>query len=306
MAHDVFLSYSSKDKPMADAIVATLESNQVRCWVAPRDIMPGQDWSEAIIDALTGARIFVLLLSASSNQSEQVKREVQNAVTEGLAIVPFRTEDVSLSKHMRYFIGTPHWLDALTPPMESHLERLAQIVSALLKVTGDPDKVDQLLAREAEFEVRYEPPPKLQWDGEQLRRVESELACFVGPMAKVLVQRTASEVNDITALCRETSQYVPEGQERERFLDATRTLRGLPAPPPVAPNALPIVAWDPEVLTVAERNLANFIGPLAKILVKRASSQARNVDELYHLLVEHIELAREKDAFLRSQPVPRR
>jgi hypothetical protein len=38
MAHDVFISYSSKDKPVADAVCAGPEGRGIRCWVAPRDI----------------------------------------------------------------------------------------------------------------------------------------------------------------------------------------------------------------------------------------------------------------------------
>ena len=63
MTHDVFISYASKDKILADAVCATLEGRRIRCWIAPRDIMPGMDWSDAIIDALTSAQVFVLLLS---------------------------------------------------------------------------------------------------------------------------------------------------------------------------------------------------------------------------------------------------
>ena len=44
MAHDVFISYSHKDKAVADAIVARLEQDNCRCWYAPRDIAPGADW----------------------------------------------------------------------------------------------------------------------------------------------------------------------------------------------------------------------------------------------------------------------
>jgi hypothetical protein len=59
MAHDVFLSYSSKDKPVADATCAVLEGRGIRCWMAPRDITPGADWGESIIDAIQGARAMV-------------------------------------------------------------------------------------------------------------------------------------------------------------------------------------------------------------------------------------------------------
>ncbi|MBP5493609.1 MAG: toll/interleukin-1 receptor domain-containing protein, partial [Lachnospiraceae bacterium] len=37
---DVFISYSSKNKNVADAIVAEFESSGIKCWYAPRDIMP--------------------------------------------------------------------------------------------------------------------------------------------------------------------------------------------------------------------------------------------------------------------------
>lgn len=46
-----FARHSSKDKPVANAVVAALEARGVRCWVAPRDILAGQDWGEAIIAA---------------------------------------------------------------------------------------------------------------------------------------------------------------------------------------------------------------------------------------------------------------
>ncbi|MCJ7625258.1 MAG: toll/interleukin-1 receptor domain-containing protein [Anaerolineaceae bacterium] len=44
MSHDIFISYSSKDKIIADAAVAALEKNDIRCWYAPRDISPGAEW----------------------------------------------------------------------------------------------------------------------------------------------------------------------------------------------------------------------------------------------------------------------
>jgi hypothetical protein len=65
MSHDVFVSYSSKDKPVADAVCATLEARSIRCWIAPRDILPGTDYGAAIVDAITQSRFMVLVLSAN-------------------------------------------------------------------------------------------------------------------------------------------------------------------------------------------------------------------------------------------------
>ena len=132
MTHDVFISYSSKDKSTADAVCAKLEQQGVRCWIAPRDIRPGQEWGEAIIDGIEGSRSFLLIFSSHANESQQIKREVERAVNRDLMIVPFRIEDVAPAKTLEYFISTPHWLDALTPPLEQHIDYLVDTLKVAL------------------------------------------------------------------------------------------------------------------------------------------------------------------------------
>ena len=131
--HDVFISYSHEDKPIADAICATLESQRIRCWIAPRDVLPGENFPVAIIQAIEVSRIMVLIFSSHSNNSGHVIRELTKAVNKGVIIIPFRIEDVPPSQAMEYLIGVPHWLDALTPPLEQHMGRLAQTVVVLLE-----------------------------------------------------------------------------------------------------------------------------------------------------------------------------
>ncbi len=80
MAHDVFLCHSVTDKAVAEAIVARLEADSVTCWVAPRDVVPGADWGESIINAIESSRIMILIFSQSANASSQIKREVERAV----------------------------------------------------------------------------------------------------------------------------------------------------------------------------------------------------------------------------------
>lgn len=133
MAHDVFISYSSKDKPTADAACAVLEQKGIRCWIAPRDIVPGADWGEAIIDAINGARAFVLVFSSHANASQQIKREVERAVNKGIPVIPMRIEDVAPAKSLEYFISTPHWLEAFMPPLERHLNYLSDVIDHILK-----------------------------------------------------------------------------------------------------------------------------------------------------------------------------
>ena len=134
MAHDVFISYSSKDKTVADAVCATLEGRKIRCWIAPRDVPPGLPYAAALVNAINDCKVFVLVLSKGSNSSGQVLREVEEAVDHGIPIIPLRIEDFEPTEAMRYYIKSLHWLDAMSLPLERHLGKLADSVQALLSV----------------------------------------------------------------------------------------------------------------------------------------------------------------------------
>jgi photosystem II stability/assembly factor-like uncharacterized protein len=132
MAHDVFISHSAKNKTVADTVCAVLEGEGIRCWIAPRDVTPGMEWGECIIDAIEQARVMVLIFTAEANSSPQIRREIERAANRGVAILPLRVEDVAPGKALEYFIGNVHWLDALTPPLETHLKSLAATIKILL------------------------------------------------------------------------------------------------------------------------------------------------------------------------------
>ena len=139
MAHDVFISYSSSDKTTADAVCARLEADGVRCWIAPRDVMPGMDYGQAIVEAIQAARLMIVVFSSHANESKHIKREVERAVSHGLVVLPFRIENALPSASLEYFIGSLHWLDAMSPPLESHLHELVTTVQLnldRLKVGG--------------------------------------------------------------------------------------------------------------------------------------------------------------------------
>ena len=137
--HDVFISYAQNDKPIADAVCAKLESRHIRCWIAPRDVAPGRNFPEEIIDGIAGSSIMVLIFSSHANNSPHVIRELTNAVNKGHIIVPFRIEDVAPSKSMEYLISVPHWLDAINPPLEKHIEVLAGNVERILLSEKEPE-----------------------------------------------------------------------------------------------------------------------------------------------------------------------
>lgn len=130
--HDVFISYSSADKALADAVCAYLESHQIRCWYAPRDVHPGSTWAESIINAITASKVMVLLFSSHSNDSLQVLREIERAASKGLPIVPFRIENLPPAPAFEFFLSVPHWLDAFPPPADKHFQKLLDAVTRFL------------------------------------------------------------------------------------------------------------------------------------------------------------------------------
>jgi hypothetical protein len=133
MDFDIFISHSSKDKQVADEACATLEHSGVRCWIAPRDIKPGDEYGAAIVHAIDRCRAMVLIFSSNANASRQIPREVERAVSRGVPILPVRIEDVIPKDSLAYFVDSVHWLDAITPPMEDHLQRLADSANRLLQ-----------------------------------------------------------------------------------------------------------------------------------------------------------------------------
>jgi hypothetical protein len=124
----VFISHSSKDRPTADSICAHLESAGIKCWIAPRDIEPGTSWTRGIMQGLEACRVLILVFSEHANNSDHVQREVAKAFSSGLAVIPFRIEQVLPDESLAYFLDTVQWLDAGAPPLPQHLSTLTERV----------------------------------------------------------------------------------------------------------------------------------------------------------------------------------
>jgi Tol biopolymer transport system component len=138
----VFVSYSSKDKVTADTIVASLEHNNIRCWYAPRDIKPSDDWASAISSAIEQSKFFLLIFSGNSNQSQRVLDELNLAVSQEIPILPFRIENLEPDGAMRLHLSSRHWLDAFDPSWESHLTKLIVTVSSSLDAALSDEDVE--------------------------------------------------------------------------------------------------------------------------------------------------------------------
>ena len=126
----VFISHSSADKPIADAICHNLESRGIRCWIAPRDITT-TDWAGSIMDGLHRSDVFVVIISHNSIPSPEVTKEVTEATRTCRYLLPFKVDGEVLSDRLRYHLGPCHWLDAVTPPLEKRIEELVHRIMNL-------------------------------------------------------------------------------------------------------------------------------------------------------------------------------
>lgn len=131
MGFDVFISCSHKDKKAADATCAVLEAAGIRCWIAPRDVGPGE-YATNIVRAIGQCRVFLLVFSSETNLSTQVRKEIERAVSKERMIVPLRIEDTTPGESLEYFLSDVHWLDAFPPPLDSHLQRLVAELKGFL------------------------------------------------------------------------------------------------------------------------------------------------------------------------------
>ena len=130
---DIFISYSTKDKAVADDVCSALESRGIKCWIAPRNIQPGTPYARAIINGITSAKILLLVLTPDSNDSEHVINEVDNAFNSKKTIIPFVVEEVALNPELNYYLSRKQWLIAY-PDYKSHLDKLVVAIADNLKL----------------------------------------------------------------------------------------------------------------------------------------------------------------------------
>ncbi len=132
MGKDVFISYSKQDISTATMVCSKLETRGITCWIAPRDITPGVDFDEAILDGIDDSNSLLLILSSASNTSRFVQSEVNRAFSKGKSIFTFLIDDILPSRQLELYLARQQWLDGFSPPIEQKIDRLANAVLSLM------------------------------------------------------------------------------------------------------------------------------------------------------------------------------
>jgi serine/threonine protein kinase len=133
-------------------------------------------------------------------------------------------------------------------------------------------------------------------------QIETAFLKSVGPIARILMARISPQCTTTGELRDRLAEQISDPAERTLFL---RQAAGTPAPTShVTPNTRPaeITQWDPVVLANAKQQLAVYAGPIASVIVDRASKRARTPQELYQILATEIASERDRAAFLKHTP----
>lgn len=126
---DIFISFSSQNGDEVERVCGMLEKEGFHCFMASRDIEPGKEYAEQLINKLDESKVLVLILTKEANDSPHVLREIEYAVSHKTPIVVYPLEEVALSKSMEYFLMTHQWLSL----DENRDVRLVESLNSLLR-----------------------------------------------------------------------------------------------------------------------------------------------------------------------------
>jgi hypothetical protein len=126
----VFISASSKDRRIAYAICNAIEQRGVPCWLADRDVGPGENYQAAIVDAVASARAMILIFTSNASDSDEVKKELALASQYRVAVIPVRAEEIEPTGAFAYEFAIRQWID-LFADWERGIERLGSLLPTL-------------------------------------------------------------------------------------------------------------------------------------------------------------------------------
>ena len=149
----MFISYSSEDLKVAKAVVKCLETNNISCWIAYRDAEVGIEFASSIIDAIKRCRVALCIVSKNFNASKHCLREVDAACKYEKMVVPFRIDECRLNNALEYYLSTTHWLNAWTPPVDSHFK---DMVVAVNKHLGRAEKPAKTIDKQIKKEIKQQ------------------------------------------------------------------------------------------------------------------------------------------------------
>jgi hypothetical protein len=239
-ASHIFICFSSKDESVAREVVEALEAAGLKCWISLRDVLPGQNYQEAIVQALEAAGGIVFLFSEHSNRSLEIKKELSIGDSISVPVFPLRLSPIAPSGALRYELAVRQWID-IFPHRQHALAKLAETIKNSLdrsaavdgaasgdlrldaRPTGAAAKTPATARRPAGRKPAPAPrAPIIASDSRQFEAIRALLARHIGPIAKVFVEKAANEALTADDFCEKLATHVASPGDRNSFLRAVR------------------------------------------------------------------------------------
>lgn len=165
MKYDVFISYSSHDQKVVEALCAYLEQYKIRCFVAYRDIPHGTPWANAIVEALDKSRMMLVVFSGNYNRSVQVDREIEIASDEKKPILTIRITDDKYQGAKKYYLKNINWIDIFPKPEEmfGYVARDVAKLLGLPQIDVEPTTQEPVYRHSDDVSQRKSPNRKRMW-----------------------------------------------------------------------------------------------------------------------------------------------
>lgn len=129
----VFISYATADRKQALRVCNAIEQRGTDCWLSCRDVLPGENYQEAIVRSIRSAPAMVLVFSKSANESDEIKKELSLASRHRIPVMALRIDDVEPSDAFAYELATRQWIDAFDGwdrSIDTLTARIAQVSAA--------------------------------------------------------------------------------------------------------------------------------------------------------------------------------
>jgi serine/threonine protein kinase len=216
-------------------------------------------------------------------------------------VLPPAVQTADRNRYTMELLTAVDW--ALAPHEDQRPQSVADL-RAVLSGLATPEEKTQTRSKPSGL---TSVPTGVTFDLETLKKVEAELAKFIGPIAHVVVKSAAKKAYTIASLAETVAVDIANDKDRAAFVkkfsadksvptgDPTRATAAQQQSRPTGPSKI-----DPQTLFKAEAALAQHIGAVAKVVVRRAAARARDAGELYLLIAEEIEDPGERKSFMRK------
>ena len=192
----IFISFASADRKIARAMCDDLEKNGFACWISSRDVRGGENYQEAIVQALRAVKVMVLVFSQNANASNEIKKELALASQTNTVVIPFRIENAAPNAALAYELATRQWIDAFDDRDEA-LRLLGERIGGIVTASGDTQPAPQPRSAEPRWHTPSPQPREMhkkplwlrlfKWYVAETRKSVARTKKLILPMFGVLI-----------------------------------------------------------------------------------------------------------------------